>query len=115
MGIGVHTGTVIVGEMGYRDAVILTAVGDAVNTTSRVQEATKEFGVQLIVSEQAAEKSGYDFSGFPAHQMDVRGRTQPLAVRAVPSARDLPDFPPEDGDKRAVDGADPTAPFAAGR
>src|SRR5262249_56365128 len=35
IGIGIHTGPAIVGEMGYGTAVSITAVGDAVNTPSR--------------------------------------------------------------------------------
>ena len=95
MGIGIHAGPAIVGEMGYHKAVILTAVGDAVNTTSRVQEATKEFACQLIVSRLAAEKSGVDFSAFPPEEMEVRGRTQPLGVHPVATARGLPEIPQE--------------------
>ena len=95
MGIGIHAGPAIVGEMGYHKAVILTAVGDAVNTTSRVQEATKEFACQLIVSRLAAEKSGVDFSAFPPEEMEVRGRTQALAVYPVATAGGLPEIPQE--------------------
>ncbi|MCZ6552234.1 MAG: adenylate/guanylate cyclase domain-containing protein [SAR324 cluster bacterium] len=96
MGIGIHSGPVIVGEMGYHDAIILTAVGDAVNTASRLQEATKKFGCQLVLSSRVAEQSGVDLSAFPIHEMEVRGRTQTLAVHAVGSGHDLPPLPPED-------------------
>ena len=41
MGIGVHSGQVILGEMGYGDARGLTAIGDTVNTASRLEVATK--------------------------------------------------------------------------
>ena len=48
IGIGIHAGPVIVGEMGYGGATTITAIGDAVNTASRLESLTKEFGVQLM-------------------------------------------------------------------
>ncbi len=47
IGIGIHAGPAIVGEMGYAAATSLTAIGDAVNTASRLEAATKEFGAEL--------------------------------------------------------------------
>jgi adenylate cyclase len=93
MGIGIHSGRVIVGEMGYHDAVILTAVGDAVNTTSRLQESTKLYDCQLVVSAAAAQSAGIDLGQWPARELEVRGRSRPLAVHPVPLAHDLPDLP----------------------
>jgi adenylate cyclase len=90
MGIGMHCGSVIVGEMGFHDAVILTAVGDAVNTASRLQDATKTFGCQLVVSEQVARRAGVDLSAWPLHDQDVRGLSRSIPVRALASAAALP-------------------------
>src|SRR5205814_7500895 len=43
IGIGIHAGSVIVGEMGYGSATTITAIGDAVNTASRLESLCKEF------------------------------------------------------------------------
>src|SRR6202007_3258114 len=43
IGIGIHCGPVIVGEMGYGSAAAITAIGDAVNIASRLEELTKEY------------------------------------------------------------------------
>jgi len=51
MGVGVHTGKVVVGNMGSKDRLNYTAIGDGVNLASRLESATKEFGVPIIVSE----------------------------------------------------------------
>ncbi|MGE3936918.1 MAG: adenylate/guanylate cyclase domain-containing protein, partial [Rhodospirillaceae bacterium] len=51
IGIGIHVGPVIIGEMGYGRASGLTAIGDAVNTASRLETLTKQFACQLVVSE----------------------------------------------------------------
>ena len=42
IGIGIHAGPAIVGEMGYGNAAAITAIGDAVNTASRLETLTKE-------------------------------------------------------------------------
>ena len=90
IGIGIHIGAVIVGEMGYAEAMSVTAIGDAVNTASRLEGMTKELGGQLVVSESVARRAGVDLSGFANREIEVRGRSEPLTVYVVPNARDLP-------------------------
>lgn len=51
MGIGIHFGTVLVADMGHPDRMQFTAIGDVVNVASRIETATKQMGVQLLVSE----------------------------------------------------------------
>ena len=58
IGIGIHCGPAIVGEMGHGSAMHLTAVGDAVNTASRLESATKDFGAELVMSAEVAERAG---------------------------------------------------------
>ncbi len=93
IGIGIHIGHVIVGEMGYAAAVSITAIGDAVNTASRLETANKEFGSQLVVSKQVADRAGTDLSGNPERQLEVRGRTEPMTVYVFDDAMELPDTP----------------------
>lgn len=90
IGIGIHIGAVIVGEMGYGRTTSLTAIGDAVNTASRLESMTKEFGAQLVVSRRVARRAGIDLSRFPRHQIEVRGRRRPLSAFVVEHAMDLP-------------------------
>jgi adenylate cyclase len=90
IGIGIHVGPAIVGEMGYAAATTLTAVGDSVNTASRLESMTKELGVELVVSEAVAERANLDLNLFAAEEVEIRGRRQPLRVRAIPEAATLP-------------------------
>ena len=60
IGIGIHTGPAIVGEMGYGTAVSITAVGDSVNTASRIESLTKTYACQLVVSEAVVLRAGID-------------------------------------------------------
>jgi adenylate cyclase len=92
IGIGIHFGAVIVGEMGYGKTISLTAIGDVVNTASRLEAATKEFGCQLIVSEALAARAGIDLSRFAHHEIEVRGRDGTLGIRVIPLATDLPEI-----------------------
>ena len=93
IGIGIHAGPVIVGEMGYGHATSLTAIGDAVNTASRLEALTKELNVQLVFSEPVAARAGLDASTLPRQEITLRGRSEPLPVHAVADARDLPSQP----------------------
>jgi adenylate cyclase len=90
IGIGIHTGPAIVGEMGYGSAVSLTAVGDCVNTASRMEALTKTYACELVISEAVADCAGIDLGAAPRHEIEIRGRVERLVVRTFASARDLP-------------------------
>jgi adenylate cyclase len=92
IGIGIHVGPVIVGEMGHAKAVSVTAIGDAVNTASRLEALTKELDVQMVVSEATIEAAGLDLSGFEGREVEIRGRAQIMKVRLIPDAAGLPDL-----------------------
>ena len=80
MGIGIHVGPVIVGEMGYGRAKSLTAIGDAVNTASRLEGLTKEFGAQLVVSDDVFRHAEVETEGFEERTAEVRGKKDGMTV-----------------------------------
>ena len=90
IGVGLHHGPAIVGEMGYGDAIGITAIGDTVNTASRLESMTKEFKAQLVVSESVATAGHVDLSAFDRRDADIRGRTGIIPVYAIANVRDLP-------------------------
>jgi adenylate cyclase len=101
IGMGLHFGPTIVGEIGYGRAVSLTAVGDAVNTASRLETAAKEYECELVVSEDLVARAGADLSAFPRHEIEIRGRRQILAVRTLARGRDMPEIA-RSGEKAVV-------------
>ena len=89
MGIGIHAGPAIVGEMGYLAETTITAIGDNINTALRLETITKEFTMQAVISAQGGERAGADLSAFEIRQVTVRGRSEPMAVHLIPDARSL--------------------------
>ncbi|MEX0759178.1 MAG: adenylate/guanylate cyclase domain-containing protein [Tistlia sp.] len=79
MGIGIHAGPAIVGEMGYGHAVSVTAIGDTVNTASRLEALTKEFGALLVASEAVVARSGLVLDG-ERREVALRGRESGIRV-----------------------------------
>ncbi|MCB1971583.1 MAG: adenylate/guanylate cyclase domain-containing protein [Geminicoccaceae bacterium] len=90
MGIGLHIGPAIIGEMGYGHATALTAIGDTVNVASRLEAATKELGVELLVSDEVMLRAGFDNGEGEPREIAIRGRNGPARVRAFDHAVDAP-------------------------
>jgi adenylate cyclase len=89
LGIGIHTGPVIVGDMGYGEATALTAIGDVVNTASRLESLTKEHDCQLVVSADTARLAGLSFDDLPRATLVIRGRDQSIEVGIIKAVETL--------------------------
>jgi adenylate cyclase len=89
IGIGIHSGAAIIGEMGYGTATGLTAIGDSVNTASRLESMTKEFGTQLIFSEHVAMHAGADVATLDQHEAQARGCNETIKVFIVANAAEM--------------------------
>ena len=74
VGAGVHTGVAYVGRVGEGDACDFTAVGDAVNTTSRL--ASSAGAGEILVSRAAATAAGLALDGLEARTLTLRGRDE---------------------------------------
>ena len=74
MGIGIDFGRALVGQMGYYRNTQLNAIGDVVNTASRVQGLTKESGVNLLVTEPIRERVHDRFQIGREFSVDLRGK-----------------------------------------
>jgi adenylate cyclase len=91
IGIGLHAGPAIVGELGYGRSAHLTAIGDTVNVASRLESLTKDLGVELVVSEDLLARAGCPLEAAERRLVELRGRAEGLAVRLVPEAAGLPE------------------------
>ncbi|WP_170608884.1 adenylate/guanylate cyclase domain-containing protein [Ruegeria arenilitoris] len=88
VGIGIHAGEVFSGAVGDESRLEFTVLGDTVNVAARLEQATKEFGCRLVVSEVVLEKSGFDVdreeAWKPLGNYEVRGRAEKLAIFGCP-------------------------------
>ncbi|HKZ06904.1 MAG TPA: adenylate/guanylate cyclase domain-containing protein [Methylomirabilota bacterium] len=91
LGIGVHVGPAVVGGMGYGPAVYLTAVGDTVHVAARLEALTKDYGCELVISEEVAARARVPVDDLAHHDLTLRNRQAPLTVVVVPRARILAD------------------------
>lgn len=89
-GIGINGGEVIVGDIGYRDHMVFTALGDAVNVAARLQDMTKSLACEVVISDEVRATAGLDADALPQHEVEIRGRNEPMIVRSVTDARMLP-------------------------
>jgi len=58
VGVGVHTGSLILGTIGSAERISATAIGDSVNAASRIEGATKKYGVRLLFSDETVALCG---------------------------------------------------------
>lgn len=88
IGIGLDVGPLILGTIGGVHRMETTAIGDAVNLASRLEELTKQYSVSVLVSHRmlAAMRNPSKYSIRFIDRLYVRGRTQPVAVYEVLNA-----------------------------
>ncbi len=88
-GVGIHGGEVIIGDIGYRDHMVFTALGDAVNVAARLQDMTKNLACEVVVSEEVRITAGLAEDSLPQQEVTIRGRAEAMIVRSVAHASAL--------------------------
>lgn len=89
-GIGLHCGRAVVGQIGFREHVTFTAIGDPLNVASRLEQLTREMACEAIISDRVFHHAGVSASGLPGLAARLRGRDEAVPVRVLSKAAQKP-------------------------
>ena len=78
IGVGTQSGYAVIGNMGSSTRFDYSAIGDAVNTAARLESATKEAGVDILIGEKTAQSVNYKLKSLKA--IKVKGKTKALKI-----------------------------------
>ena len=83
MGIGIHSGVVIAGNIGSAKKMEYAVIGDVVNTAARIEQLDKVYNAGLIVSEQTYQLVSGEVKAKRLDTVILKGKTEPITVYQI--------------------------------